>query len=117
MSLPTIHVFMNCGSCGDGVEHDGDAYRCFDCGLIWATSDPFDESPAEYADEELAPCNHSSGDKPHVSVRPFRTVNGKAESWRTWTTVDAACHLPTGHKGDHDHPYSTTFTEHTEDPR
>lgn len=116
MSLPSLSVSIDCGSCFASVEHDGDSYRCFDCGLIWSTNDPFDESPAEYADEEQEACGNESKDKPVVSVRPFRTIDGAVESWRTWTAVDGPCHLPTGHKGGHDWPLVITYTEHTEEP-
>lgn len=115
MSLPTLNVSIDCGSCGESVEHDGDSYRCFDCGLVWS-ADPFDGSPAEYADDEQSPCGHPSNDKPYVRVDPFRTVNGVVEVWRTWTTVDGPCHLPKDHGGGHDHPMSSTYTEHTEKP-
>lgn len=115
-SLPALSVSINCGSCYGNVECDGDGYTCHDCGLIWGTNDPFDETPAEFLDEDATPCGHPSGDREHVDVRPFETVNGVVKSWRRWVHVYAACVLPDGHASDHEFPMTTTYTEHTEKP-
>ena len=117
MSLPSLSVSIHCGSCFSRIEHDGDQYVCFDCGLCWPSNDPFGDDPAEFMDEEASSCGHPANDAhPHVSTKPFRTFNGVAESWRTYTTTYDACHLPEGHKGDHDHPLQTTYVEQTEKP-
>ncbi|QDG87135.1 hypothetical protein [Pseudarthrobacter sp. NIBRBAC000502770] len=116
MSLPTIRVSIDCGSCGDSLEHDCDQYVCRDCGLCWATNDVFDDSPATYLDEEAQPCSAPSKDTETVQVKPFRTVNGVVEVWRTWRHVYAPCALPAGHMSDHEFPLSTTYTDHEEKP-
>jgi len=116
MSLPTLSVSINCGSCYGLVECDGDGYTCQDCGLHWGSNDPFDDTPAEFLDEDATPCEQPSGDREHVDVRPFETVNGVVKSWRRWGHVYAACVLPKDHASDHGFPMTTTYTDHTEKP-
>ena len=116
MSLPSLFVSISCGACYSRAEHDGDQYVCFDCGLCWQHGDPFDDSPAEFLDENAAPCGKPSGDTKLVKVQPFCTVNGVVQEWREWTHVYAACNLPAGHKSDHDHPLTTTYKDLKEEP-
>jgi hypothetical protein len=116
VSLPTIRVSIDCGSCGDTLEHDGDQYVCHDCGLRWGTNDVFAEAPAEYLDEDANPCGAPSRDTETKQVRPFKTVNGVVEVWREWRHVYAPCILPAGHTSGHDFPLATTFTDFKEKP-
>lgn len=116
MSLPTIHVSIDCGSCGDSLEHDGDQYVCHPCGLCWATDDVFDDAPATYLDEDAQPCGAPSGDSETMQVRPFETVNGVVKSWREWRHIYAPCILPTGHASGHEFPLTTTFKDLKEKP-
>ncbi|WP_427017827.1 hypothetical protein ACQCSX_04230 [Pseudarthrobacter sp. P1] len=111
MSLPTIRVSIDCGACYAPVEHDGDQYVCFDCGLCWATDDVFDDSPAAFLDEDATPCGEPSGDRKHVDVQPFRTINGVVKEWREWTHVYTACNLPAGHTSTHEFPLTTTHRD------
>ena len=116
MSLPTVRVSIDCGACGDSLEHDGDQYVCNDCGLCWASNDVFDDAPAQYLDEDAEPCAAPSNDTETVQVKPFSTVNGVVEIWRTWRHIYAPCILPAGHKSGHEFPPSTTYTDHKEKP-
>jgi len=116
MSLPTLSVSINCGSCYGEVEGDPDGFTCHDCGLWWSTTDPFDETPAEFLDEDATVCGAPSKDTERIDVRPFETVNGVVKSWRRWVHVYTACVLPSGHSSDHEFPMTTTYTEHTEKP-
>lgn len=116
MSLPSIRLSIDCGSCGESLDHDGDEYACHDCGLCWATSDAFDDMPAEYTDEDAKPCGAPSRDTETKQVKPFETVNGVVKSWREWRHIYAPCHLPADHKSGHDFPLTTTFTDLKEHP-
>lgn len=107
MSLPSLSVSISCGSCYSEVEHNGDNYECSDCGLRWG-NDPFDDDPAEFLDEDTAPCGHPSTYSGRVSIEPFRTEFGVVKEWQEWTHTYSGCNLPTGHKSDHDYPLTTT---------
>lgn len=111
-ALPPLSVSIDCGSCGAAVEHDGDQYVCFDCGLVYDT-DPFSGDQAWFLDEELPPCGDARTEKPWTKRKPFRTVNGVVKVWRNWTFRYQPCPLPAGHKSSHDHNIEASYTEET----
>jgi hypothetical protein len=99
--LPTL-VFSGptCSQCGEEVEYDGESAACNICLVGW--DDAGQESAATPNDPEDGVCAEDSGT---LLSEPYDR-NGKH-----WVLgLPKPCILPTGHTGDHLHPYSVTTT-------
>ena len=116
MTLPRIITTITCGSCHENIHFDGENHRCDDCNIMWMTEDPFDDTEANFQDEDATPCGHDSQRPPHINVSPFHTIDSVVKVWRKWTHLTHPCHLPTGHLSDHNYPTTRSYTEHTEKP-
>jgi hypothetical protein len=106
-ALPTVHVSIACGACGDELEHDGDNLQCYSCKLEYP-SDPFSEEPAEYFFKDDKPCGAAPREREQRWNRPFRTEYGVVTQQAFFHTVLSDCSLPTDHSSDHHHPRTTT---------
>jgi hypothetical protein len=107
-ALPIARVSITCGACGSELEHDGDNHQCYECKLQYP-SNPFEETPAEFFDEEDEPCGHEPRERESSFTRPFQTVNGVVTQYGDYRTVHGDCTLPKGHPSQfHYHSETTT---------
>jgi len=102
--LPSLNIpWPQCSRCGEGVQIEDGMAWCDGCLIEWPSID--EDAVATPLEEHEERCGAESA-TPKSRAHDARGRHYEPGPYRP-------CILPSGHKGDHLHPYTVTVTEVT----